>query len=150
VTFNLEVLIRIKVYESIYIVCKVAISWLDLIRPLRGHDSLGLLSVFSLRFILIFSAVIGSLGSSTELLDANIFVSLVEVWLSHHRLQYLTLILVDDCLCDKATSDLLKEFIHKRYSGIKLSSVSTKLNGIVGVESTNVVRLAYLIKLILL
>jgi hypothetical protein len=98
VTFNLIVLIRIKVYESIYIVCKVAISWLDLIRPLRGHDILGLLSVGSLRFILIFSAAIGALGSSTELLDDDIFVSLVEVWLSHHRLQYLALVLVVDCL----------------------------------------------------
>jgi hypothetical protein len=52
------------------------------------------------------------MGSSTELLDDDI-VSLVEVWLSHHRLQYVTLVLVDDCLRDKATSDLLKEIIHE-------------------------------------
>jgi hypothetical protein len=51
----------------------------------------------------------------------------------------MTLVLVDDCLLDKATPDLLMEIIHKRFISIKLSSGSTKLNGIVGVR-VNVVR----------
>jgi hypothetical protein len=149
-TFNLEILIRIKVYEAIYIACPVGISWFDPVRPLSGHDSLGLCSVDNLNIILIIYVVIGVLRSSTELLDGDIFVSLVEVRLSHDLLQYLTLVLVDDCLRDDATSDLLKEIVHKRYSNIKLGPGSTKLNGIVGVERTNVVRGADLIKLILL
>jgi hypothetical protein len=104
----------------------------------------------NLNIIWIIYVVIRVLGSSTELLDDDIFVSLVEVRLSHDLLQYLTLVLVDDCLRDDSTSNLLKKIVHERYSSIKLSSVSTKLNGIFGVESTNMVRLAYLIKLILL
>jgi len=104
----------------------------------------------NLNIIWIIYVVIRVLGSSTELLDDDIFVSLVEVRLSHDLLQYLTLVLVDDCLRDDATSNLLKKIVHKRYSQIKLGSGSTKLNGIVGVERTNVVRAAYLIKLILL
>jgi hypothetical protein len=97
---------------------------------------------------LIIDAAIGTMGSSTELLNYDV-VSLVEVWLSHHRLQYVTLVLVDDCLRDEATSDLLKEIIHEGQSSIKLGTGTTKLNAIIGVERTNVVRGAYLVKLIL-
>jgi hypothetical protein len=97
VTFNLEVLIRIKVHEAIYIVCPVGISWLDPVRPLCDHDSLGLRSVDHLNNIWINDAAIGIMGSSTEFLNDDV-VSLVEVRLSHHRLQYVTLVLVDDCL----------------------------------------------------
>ena len=147
-TFNLEVLIRIKVHEAIYILCPVAISWFDRVRPLCGHDSLGLHSVDHLNIIWIIDAAIGTMGSSTELLNYDV-VSLVEVWLSHHRLQYVTLVLVDDCLRDEATSDLLKEIIHEGQSSIKLGTGTTKLNAIIGVERTNVVRGAYLVKLIL-
>jgi len=149
VTFNLEVLIRIKVNEAIYILCPVAISWLDRVRPLCGHDSLGLHCVDHLNTIWIIDIAFGTMGSSSELLDDNV-VSLVEVWLSHHLLQYVALVLVDDCLRDKATSDLLKEIVHEGQSSIKLSTGSTKLNAIIGIECTNVVRGAYLVKLILL
>jgi hypothetical protein len=150
VTFNLEVLIRIKVYESIYIVCKVAISWLDLIRPLRGHDSLGLLSIFSLKFILIFFAVIEALGSSTELLD-DAFVSLEEIFVcSHDLLQYVTLILVDDCLWSEATFDLLNEIFHNRLCSIKLISGTTQPNVLFCDWVSNLISGADLLKIILL
>jgi hypothetical protein len=135
VSFNLVILIRIKLYETIYIFCKVAITWLDLVRPLCGHYSLGLLSVDNLNIIfIIYAAFIGALGSTNEPLDGDIIIRFVEIGLSHHRLQYLTLVLVDDCFLDKATPDLLMEIIHKRFISIKQSSGSTKLNGIVGVR----------------
>ena len=82
-TFNLEVLIRIKIHEAIYIVRPVGITWLDPVRPLCDHDSLGLRSVDHLNTIWIIVAAIGTMGPSTQLLDDDI-VSLVEVWLSHH------------------------------------------------------------------
>ena len=120
-TFNLIVLIRIKVYEAIYIVCPVAISRFDRVRPLCCHDSLGLRGVDHLNSIRAGSTVIRILGSSTELLYDDI-ISLVKVWLSHQRLQYLALVLVDNCFRDKATPDLLKEIIHERKRSIKLIS----------------------------
>ena len=52
-TFNLEVLIGIKVYEAIYIVSPVSICFLDLVRPLCDHYSLGLLSVDDLLLFLL-------------------------------------------------------------------------------------------------
>ena len=52
-TFNLEVLIGIKVYEAIYIVSPVFICFLDLVRPLCDHYSLGLLSVDDLLLFLL-------------------------------------------------------------------------------------------------
>ena len=107
------VLIGIKVYEAIYVVCPVAISRLDRVCPLCDHDSLGLRGVDNLNIIRVSSAVIRILGSSTKLLDYDI-ISLVKVRLSHQRLQYLALVFVDNCLRDKATPDLLKEIINER------------------------------------
>jgi len=128
-TFNLKVLIRIKVYEAIYIVCPVAISRLDRVRPLCYHESLGLCGVDNLNIIRVGSAVIRILGSSTELLYDDI-ISLVKVWLSHQRLQYLALVFVDNCFRDKATPDLLKEIINERKRSIKLISGATELNAV--------------------
>ncbi len=65
-------------------------------------------------------------------------------------MQYLTLFSVDDCLSDEAASDLLNEIIHKGLSSIKLSSGSAELNVFLGDEQTNLVRVAYLLKLNLL
>ena len=120
----MEVLIGIKVYEAIYVVCPVAISWLDRVCPLCDHDSLGLRGIDNLNIISVGSVVIRILGSSTKLLYDDI-ISLVKVWLSHQRLQYLALVLVDNIFRDNATPDLLKEIIHERKRSIKLISGPT-------------------------
>ena len=121
---------------------------LDLVRPLCHHNSPLLLNIV-LIFLLVVSIIIGGILSSTELFDRDI-VRLVEVRFSHHQLQYVTLVLVDDLYSDEATSNLSKEIFHKRYSCIKLSSGSTKLNVILEYDITNPIRDADLVKLFLL
>jgi len=166
-TFNLEVLIGIKVYEAIYIVSPVSIWFLDLVRPLCDHYSLGLLSVddlllfllpglllFLLRGLLLFLLVsyfiIDGLWSSTKLLD-DAFVSLEEVFVcSHDLFQYVTLILVDDCLWSEATFDLLNEIFHNRLCSIKLISGTTQPNVLFCDWVSNLISGADLLKIILL
>lgn len=106
-TLNLVVLVRIKVNVPVDIIGPVSVVFIHLVAPLRGHNCICrflnlLFFLFNLeRHILLI-----------EIFNLNI-VSLVEVWVFHHFIHYVALLLISNEISYQATSYIFNDTSNK-------------------------------------
>ena len=102
-TLNLVVLVGIKVNIPIDIISPVAVIFLHLVAPLRGHSCL---CRFCKKFFFLFN--LGWQSLLIDLLYLNI-ESLVEGCVFHNFLHYVELLLISNDLSDQAPSYLFND-----------------------------------------